>query len=123
FEDLARNTPGAVAASAGPEDLDLVRWSTAGTPYGVESYRVAQQIANALKGAFPGLQAEVVERPVWNLEGAQMPAVAIEVGAPGGSLEALGRGEVLEGVAAAVARGLIGYWRGEDASGSQGDAR
>jgi len=123
FEDLARNAPGAVAASQSPEDLDLVRWSTAGTPYGVESYRMAQQIAGAIEAVVPGLAAEVVERPVWNLEGAQMPAVAIEVGAPGGSLEALGRGEMLEGLAGGVARGLIGYWRGEDASGSQGDRR
>lgn len=123
FEDLARNAPGAVTASPSPENLDLVRWSTAGTPYGVESYRMAQQIAGAIEAAVPGLAAEVVERPVWNLEGAQMPAVAIEVGAPGGSLEALGRGEVLEGLSGAVARGLIGYWRGEVASGSQGDAR
>jgi N-acetylmuramoyl-L-alanine amidase len=109
FEDLARFTPGTVAASNTPESLDLVRWSTAGARFGVESYRMAQQIAGRIEDG-PALDAEVVERPVWNLEGAQMPAVAIEVGAPAGG--AVGRGEVLEGLASAVADGLVRYWWG-----------
>jgi N-acetylmuramoyl-L-alanine amidase len=112
FEDLARFTPGTVAASPTPENLDLARWSTAGVPFGVESYRMAQQIAKEIESGASALDAEVVERPVWNLEGAQMPAVAIEVGAPAGGLGALGRGEVLEGLSAAIATGLVRYWWG-----------
>jgi len=73
---------------------------------------MAQQIAKEIESGASALDAEVVERPVWNLEGAQMPAVAIEVGAPAGGLGALGRGEVLEGLSAAIATGLVRYWWG-----------
>jgi N-acetylmuramoyl-L-alanine amidase len=112
FEDLARMTPGAVAASSGPENLDLVPWSTASTPFGVESYRMAQQIASEIEAEVTGMSASVEERPVWNLEGAEMPAVVIEVGTPPGGAEGADRGELLEDLATAVARGLARYWRG-----------
>jgi N-acetylmuramoyl-L-alanine amidase len=114
FEDLRDFSPGAVTASEGPEELRLERWDAAGSPYGAESYNLAQQIAqqitNELGNAGGPGGAEVVRRPVWNLEGARMPAVAIEVGAPRGAA-ALG-GEALEGLARGIALGIHRYWRG-----------
>jgi N-acetylmuramoyl-L-alanine amidase len=112
FEDLADRSPGAVTASEAPAELRLERWDAAGSPYGAESYALAQQIAEDLGAAGGSGGPEVVRRPVWNLEGARMPAVAIEVGAPRGGATALG-GEALEGLARGIALGINHYWRGE----------
>ena len=112
FEDLGDFSPGAVTASESeePDELRLERWDAAGSPYGAESYNLAQQIAAGLGSASGAGGAEVERRPVWNLEGARMPAVAIEVGAPRGA-SGLG-GEALEGLARGIAVGIHRYWRG-----------
>jgi N-acetylmuramoyl-L-alanine amidase len=113
YEDLGALVPGAVAAST-EESLALVRWDAAGAEYGFESQRLAQNVAAKLKSAFRRDRPSVMRRPVWNLEGANMPAVLIELTAPGGDADqALGKGETLESLAKAVASGIVSYWSGE----------
>jgi N-acetylmuramoyl-L-alanine amidase len=115
YEDLESFVPGAVAASDLQETLNLVRWESAGAEHGFESQRLAQNIAARLRANFPNQSALVTRRPVWSLEGADMPAVLVELGAPGGKDpdQAMGSGETLESLAAAVAAGVTAYWAGE----------
>jgi N-acetylmuramoyl-L-alanine amidase len=114
YEDLAPLVPGALAASEVPENLLLERWEAAGSGRGTESYRAAQKIARALGRKFPSLRTEVVKLPAWNLEGARMPGVLIELAPPGGGSadRALGSGENLESMAGAIAAGVAAYWQG-----------
>ena len=112
YEDLGSFVPGAVAASDVRETLDLVRWESAGAEHGIESQRLAQNIAEKLRARFPGQPASVARRPVWNLEGADMPAVLVEIGS-GDADKAMASGETLESLAAAVASGVTAYWAGE----------
>jgi N-acetylmuramoyl-L-alanine amidase len=118
YEDLRPFVAGAVAASEVPATLSFKRWETAGAERGVESCYLAQIIAEEMKAAFPGESPDLRRRPLWTLEGANMPAVLIEIGPPRRAAgDALASGELLERTAAAVALGIRRYWLGADREG------
>jgi N-acetylmuramoyl-L-alanine amidase len=120
YEDLASFVPGAVAASDVGETLNLVRWESAGAEHGFESQRLAQNIAGKLRAEFKGQAASVARRPVWSLEGADMPAVLVEI-APGGDADqSMASGETIESLAEAIAGGVTAYWAGEAPGSGKG---
>ncbi len=123
-EDLRPFVAGAVAATDVRETLSFKRWETAGSERGVESYYLAQIIAEAVR-AGSGESPPLTRRPLWPLEGANMPAVLIELGPPrGASGDALAGGELLERNAQAIAAGIRRYWlgAGEPGAGPTGRA-
>jgi len=120
YEDLRPFVAGAVAASDMRETLSFKRWETAGSERGVESYYLAQIIAGELRAGFAGEPPALSRRPLWTIEGANMPAVLIEVGSPRGTAgDALAGGELLERMAQAIAAGIRRYWLGADARGGE----
>jgi len=112
YEDLRPFVAGAVAATDVRATLSFKRWETAGAERGVESYYLAQIIAEKLEAGFGGEPA-LTRRPLWPLAGANMPAVLIELGPPRGAAgDALAGGEFLERTAQAIAAGIRRYWLG-----------
>ncbi len=108
YEDL---TPQAELAAAGPSRaLGLARWESAGRGFEHGSLRAASRIARRLREAFPDAWGRIVSRPVWNLEGARMPAVFLELGALGGTGSDAGArlasGEVMNRTANAIGQAL-----------------
>jgi N-acetylmuramoyl-L-alanine amidase len=112
-EDLRPFVAGAVAATDVRATLSFKRWETAGTERGVESYYLAQIIAEQLESGLGGEPPALTRRPLWPLAGANMPAVLLEIGPPRGAAgDALAGGELLERTAQAIAAGIRRYWLG-----------
>ncbi len=116
YEDVRPFVAGAISAAEVPQTLSFKRWETAGSDRSVESYQLAQIIANELEARFPGAAAEVHRRPAWALEGANMPAALLELGPPRGTTaEAMATADLLERMGGAVAAGIRRYWLGSEA--------
>jgi N-acetylmuramoyl-L-alanine amidase len=111
YEDLSPFVPGVATATGAADVLSLVRWESVGSQHQLASLQLADRILAALGERFPDARGEVVTRPVWNLEGARMPAVLVEVGAlegyeDGGPAAAMERASYLDALAAALAAGI-----------------
>ena len=107
YEDLS---PSAGSASRA-EVLSLARWESAGSRYVFAAFQLARSIADHIEVAFPKARGQALTRPVWNLEGAQMPAVLIELGtldpgAQGDPGEIMSRGSFMNAAADAIAAGV-----------------
>jgi N-acetylmuramoyl-L-alanine amidase len=93
------------------EVLTLARWESVGAEHTFAAAQLARSVADHLATAFPDAQGRVLTRPVWNLEGAHMPAVLIELGSldrnasadPG---ELMSRGTFLNAAVDAIAAGI-----------------
>jgi N-acetylmuramoyl-L-alanine amidase len=90
--------------------LSLARWESVGSEFAYEAFQLARSIADHLETAFPDARGDAVTRPVWNLEGARMPAVMLELGAldreSGDPGERMARGSFLNAVVDAIASGV-----------------
>jgi len=111
YEDISPLVEESDVASA-RDVLALARWESVGREYASASLAIAKAVSDRLHDTFPDARGRILQRPIWNLEGARMPAVFLEMGVladfrSGDPGERMTSGAYVNDAVAAIADGVL----------------